>query len=60
MRTRAFGIMVGKFSHCGQKNGGRFSYMSNGKLCFGLNHRPMTKIERMAFLTRAKKGWSNA
>lgn len=57
MRKRAFGLLVGRFSHCGPKNGGQFSYWLNGKLRIGLNHRPMTKIARMAFLTQPKKGW---
>lgn len=51
------GLIMSLFSQCGPKNGGRFSYMSNGKLRIGLNHRPMTKMARMAFLTVPKKGW---
>lgn len=60
MRASAFGIHVGRFSHCGPKNGGRFAYMEGGKLRIGLTHKPMTKIARKAFMSIPKKGWKFA
>lgn len=59
-----WGLNVGRFSHCGPKNNGNFGYMDGYmdgyKFRIGLTHLPMTKINRMAFLTCAKKGWRNA
>ncbi len=49
-----------RFSHCGPKNNGKFGYMDDYRFRIGLTHKPMTKINRMAFLTCSKKGWRNA
>lgn len=54
------GRNIGRFSHCGPKNNGQFGYLDGYKFRTGLTHLPMTKINRMAFLTCAKKGWRNA
>lgn len=59
-RPRFWVLNIGRFSRCGPKSGGKFGYMDGYKFRTGLTHKPMTKINRMAFLAVPKKGWRKA
>lgn len=40
------------FSRCGPKNGYLFAYVERGMVRIGGNHRPMTRVCRLAYFTR--------